>query len=231
MQRPIIEKLLRFASRIRMRHPLLIVATSLAVIAVAGFAEGRFSNKESSERELARAVEAVSRIPLNCGQWTATELDLAPDELRVAEASGAMLRRYTHSTSGRSVIVLLLCGPAGPISVHPPTACYRARGYRLVDAPERGSLIENSREHSFLTAEFTNPAGFADDRVGIMWSWSANGSWAAPENPRLEFAGQPVLFKLYVTWDRCRDSSSLIDSRPTDFCQEFVESLKEVLFP
>ena len=114
--------------------------------------------------------------------------------------------------------MLMLCGRPGPISVHPPTACYRARGYRMSHEPVPASIAD----HRFRLAEFQNPASISEDSVAILWGWSHDGDWSAPANPRVEFAGQSFLDKLYVTWSRARDDQSLDDSVPSDFLAEFL---------
>ncbi len=172
----------------------------------------------------------LASLPLECGDWEGTSLDMDSEELRITEASGAVLRRYRHRLSGDSVTLLLLAGRPGPISVHPPTACYQARGYRLNDEPRKFTFDDGSRNHEVLVAEFLNPAGFSEDRVGITWCWTADGHWTAPENPRLEFADESALIKLYITWDRGGDSSSLETSIPQEFFHSFKDGFKEHLF-
>ncbi|MFT4558431.1 MAG: hypothetical protein ACI92S_003810 [Planctomycetaceae bacterium] len=204
-----------------------ITGAIVVFLAVSGLVDGRFIDTADSEQKLTRVSQSLEQLPLKCGDWVGTSLDTNPEELKVAEAAGAILRRYTHRLSGNSVTVLVLCGPPGPISVHPPTACYQARGYRLSDVPRRAALEGKAGSHEVLTAEFTNPAGFAEDRVGITWSWSTDGQWMAPENPRLEFANESALFKLYITWDRGGDPGPLAASIPKEFFQTFQGSFKE----
>lgn len=210
---------------------LKIAAAVLCTLGGAGLIEGRFSDDSRSSEQLELASATLSRLPLQCGDWTAAPLTLNPEELKIAEASGAILRKYTNQLTGQTATVLALCGRPGPISVHPPTACYRARGYRITDVQLPVQIAECGRGHSVLAAEFTNPAGFAQDRVGILWTWSTDGEWSAPSNPRIEFAGTPALFKLYVTWDRRNDQRPFIESIPRVFFRaiagQFRNSLRQ----
>lgn len=201
----------------------------IALLVATGLADGRLEDATASHEKLTRISELLASLPLNCGDWTGTSLDMESEELRISEATGAVLRHYKHRFSGDSVTVLLLAGLPGPISVHPPTACYRARGYRLTDEPRKVIFEDGSIIHEALAAEFLNPAGFAEDRVGITWCWTADGHWTAPENPRLEFADEPVLIKLYITWDRGGDSRLLETSIPQDFFHSFKDCFKEHL--
>ena len=208
------------------RRILAVTLTVLALQSLSGFADGRFTDQADSREELDRVAKVLDDLPLGCGHWTAEPLDLNPDELKIAEASSAILRRYTSDSNG-TLTVLLLCGRPGPISVHPPTACYKARGYRLSGDPCLVSF--DASKETANVAEFINPAGFSEDRVGILWTWMASGCCSAPENPRLEFADQPALLKLYVTWDRGSDSRKLDESIPREFFTLFTADLKRRL--
>jgi hypothetical protein len=35
-------------------------------------------------------------------------------------------------------------------------------------------------------------------QLRIFWTWFGDGTWRAPESPRLAFAPLPALYKLYV---------------------------------
>lgn len=209
---------------------IAISGTIIVLFVVTGLANGRFADTDGRQQKLIHASEMLTSLPLECGNWTGTSIEVDPEEVRIAEATGAVLRRYRNRLSGDLVTVLLLCGPPGPISVHPPTACYQARGYRLVDEPNRVIFEDDSRSHEVLAAEFSNPAGFAEDRVGITWCWTADGHWTAPQNPRLEFADEAALLKLYITWDRGGDDRSLEASIPKEFFHSFKDSFEGHMF-
>ena len=207
-----------------------ISGTICVLLIVTGLADGRFADTKGRQQRLMQASKKLASLPLESGDWMGTSIDVDPEELRIAEATGAVLRRYRNRLSGDLVTVLVLCGPPGPISVHPPTACYQARGYRLVDEPQGVTFEDDSRSHEVLAAEFSNPAGFAEDRVGITWCWTAEGHWTTPENPRFEFADEAALFKLYITWDRGGDPDSLVASIPKEFFHSFKDSFKGHMF-
>jgi hypothetical protein len=204
-----------------------IAAAFTLLIAASAFASGRFTTATDNQSKLDRTSTKLHMLPQVCGDWTSETLDIDAAEIRIAEATGSILRRYTHRGTGDSVNVLLLCGPPGPISVHPPTACYQARGYRLTSEPSRVAFGKSSPSQEFRVAEFSNPAGFAEDRVGIIWCWTTGSRWSAPENPRLEFAAEAALFKLYITWDRAGDNRPIEDSIPKRFFQSFTQCVSD----
>jgi hypothetical protein len=193
--------------------------TALVLIGGATIVLGRWTHRWDDASGLEHAAAAMKNLPDSFGSWTLLEdLSKSEEELAVAEASGCLFRRYRNRDTKEVVTVLMLCGRPGPISVHPPTACYRARGYRM----SRGPMPASINSHGFRLAEFQNPASIAEDRVAILWGWSHDGDWSAPVNPRVEFAGQPFLNKLYVTWSRNRDERPLEESVPLGFLAEFM---------
>ena len=86
----------------------------------------------------------------------------------------------------------------------------------------RGPMPASIDSHGFRLAEFQNPASITGDRVAILWGWSHDGDWSSPSNPRVAFAGQPFLEKLYVTWSRDHDERPLDESVPSEFLAEFL---------
>ena len=212
----------------RLREVLPIAAALLLVI-TAGLAHGRVTGRWQSNEVLALAATRLPLIPETIGEWSSINVTKKPAELAVAEAAGYLCRRYRHSGTGQEVTVLLLCGPTGPISVHPPTACYRARGYQLLGEPQETAVASEAGQCLFRLAEFQGQSTLIEDRVAIMWGWSVAGQWSVPNSPRLEFAGQPALHKLYITWDRSRDQRRVTDTMPFGFLELFLPAVQNVL--
>jgi hypothetical protein len=212
----------------RLQDVLPIVAALLLVL-YAGLAHGRVTGRWQSNAALARAATRLPLIPDTIGEWSGIDVTKNPEELAIAEAAAYLCRRYRHSGTGQEVTVLLLCGPTGPISVHPPTACYRARGYQLLDEPQETTVESEAGLSVFRLAEFQGQSTLTEDRVALMWGWSVAGPWSAPDSPRLEFAGEPVLHKLYITWDRSRDQRPVTDTLPSEFVELFLPVVQSVI--
>ncbi len=204
----------------------LPVAIALLLVVAAGLAHGKVTGRWQSNEELADAAARLSQIPFSVGDWLSMDVTKNPEELAVAEAAGYLCRRYRHALTGEEVTVLLLCGAPGPISVHPPTACYRARGYRLLSDPQLTAANTDLRHDEFQLAEFQGQSTLTEDRVAIMWGWSVAGQWSTPDSPRFEFAGEPALYKLYVTWDRSHDQRPLAETLPNDFLAAFLPAIE-----
>src|SRR5207302_2863605 len=88
--------------------------------------------------------------------WQGKADDLDPELVRRAGAAGARCSYFTHRRSRERVTVILLCGRAGPISVHRPEHCYQGAGYDLMTPPVRCSVTSqgDSVPAEFWTAKF-----------------------------------------------------------------------------
>ena len=65
----------------------------------------------------------------------------------------------------------------------------------------------------------------------MRWSWTTDGRWAAPDYPRLAFAREPALLKLYVVHAAPAEGRSEEDGRAyEEFAARFIKELNARLF-
>lgn len=191
------------------RRDVILIGTGLAVLVAGKFADSQINGfAPASAAELQAATEQLQRIPDTIGSWTSEEGTLTAEEIKAAGINGYIRREYKDHTTGYRVNLTLLCGLSGPMSVHPPTACFEGVGYSLCSGPV---VVSASTSTSHSKAEFNKSAFRQGDSafpevVRVFWAWGHNGPWQAPQNPRLEFRGQPFLYKLYLT-DRTTDDA------------------------
>ncbi len=107
----------------------------LTVLSVSAAADSFLNEGLSDPAILNSAKESLSKIPETIGAWTSTPLTIDERELRLGEISGYFRREFRHAETGRAVVLTILCGAAGPMSVHPPTACFEGVGYSLISGP------------------------------------------------------------------------------------------------
>jgi hypothetical protein len=50
----------------------------------------------------------------------------------------------------------------------------------------------------FKAAHFVKTKAAGQTQRRVIWAWNAGGTWAVPDNPRLAYAGYPVLYKLHL---------------------------------
>ena len=178
----------------------------LATLSVSAAADSLLNEGLSDPVVLNAARKSLDRIPVTIGAWTSTPMTIDEREIRLGEISGYFRREFRNAETGLAVVLTILCGGAGPMSVHPPTACFEGVGYSLVSGPAAIGITDNEEITISLNKAAFRPQGaMTSDITRVFWGWSTDGTWDAPANPRIAYRGQPVLFKLY-TVDRSWDS-------------------------
>jgi hypothetical protein len=145
-------------------------------------------------------TERLHALEVRFQDWQPTEV---PTEMPTNERSIATARRYQSIAGGHSAVVTIISGIPGSVSTHTPDVCYVRSGYKILRGPRRESVeVPGVGSVECYVAEFEKKTATKSDRVRVRWSWSTDGTWIAPENPRWQFAKHlnrvPVLYKLYV---------------------------------
>ena len=178
--------------------------------------------------QLDPAAERIALVPLAIGDWQGHDETVDHESFAQAGAKGYWMRSYVNSRTGESILVILMCGRAGKMSVHTPEVCYRGAGYELHDQPAACAIKSDA---SFWTAHFTKKAS-PPMHLRLYWAWNAHDSWQASSSPRWQFRGAPFLYKLYVSRDISRQPGVAPGSDVTEhFMREFLPVLDRTLFP
>jgi hypothetical protein len=205
---------------------------ALSLILGSGFVSGLWTNRWGSSQELKTAADRLQHVPTAFGDWTGQAMVLDPQEVRDSDIEGYLAWRYVNRIDGGNVLVLLICGLPGPVAVHTPDVCYPGAGYE-----QSGPIVTESLDfgRSGDVAEL-NTALFRKDRASaslplrVSWSWNAKGRWRVPANPRLSFAPNASLYKLYVV----REMQSTDDQHEKEssriFLRQFLPELQKALF-
>lgn len=178
----------------------LLVAVTLVI--GGGVGHGMITHRWQPATRADGPETRIASIPLQLGEWDGTDGELSEAERSAAGVTHYLMRSYKNQATGDVVNVTLMCGPTGPIAVHPPTACYRGAGYQQAGETRNTVVRFEKTAHTFAIADFYKPARSDQPQPRIYWAWSTNGHWQTPDSPRIEFASSPVLFKLYVTCER-----------------------------
>ncbi len=210
------------------RRDFGLCAAGFAVLCASAAADAVMNRGLSDPKALAEAAGRLSSIPETIGSWTSAPMSIDERELRLGEISGYFRREYRHAETGRSVVLTILCGASGPMSVHPPTACFEGVGYSLISGPSVLGITDESRiTVSLNKAVFRLQDSSVSDVVRVFWGWSTNGEWDAPSNPRLAYRGYPALFKIY-TVDRAWDSADELAQSET-FLKDALPEIRNAL--
>jgi hypothetical protein len=206
---------------------LLACLTALTLLLTAGLLHGLWSERWRPSGALEEAVTRLQDVPLHIGDWDGKDVDADPEAFAQAGARGYWARSYTHRHGGGSVLVILMCGRAGRMSVHTPEVCYRGAGYDLLETPRPTTLRDEAGNPSgtFWNARFAKQAGTTGD-LRLYWAWGDGTDWQAPTNPRWDFRGRPFLYKLYAS----HEISGPNDADSTaEFLRQLTAELKKVL--
>lgn len=184
------------------RRDVTLICVGLGMLFAGKIADSAINGVAvSDENALGVAVGKLKAIPEVIGRWHSTDNTLTEREVEVAGIDGYVRREYRNSTTGYTVNLTLLCGHSGPMSVHPPTACFEGVGYTLASGPTVTSVkpAGSGFAYEFNKSSFRQGDAAVPEIVRVFWAWSPDGEWLAPENPRFAFRGRPYLYKIYVT--------------------------------
>lgn len=206
----------------------------IALVVASGYVHGSWTGRWQSAEVLARAADAVQKVPQTIGDWDCVkENQLTSEEVELAEIAGYVSRQYRNRRTSDVVNFVLMCGKPGPISVHPPTACYTGLGYQQVGLtqPYRRQPQDNLvAADQFHTARFESPQRGDTVQPHIYWAWTADGRWQTPESPRLAFVGSPALFKMYVSFEAESGSKPDVQSPAVTFLDAALPVLQTQVF-
>ena len=181
----------------------------------------------------------VMSLPMNFGDWVGTDAvttEESDSQLKAAHVSYAVQRSYKNSKTGQEVSIFLACGPQRHLALHEPKSCYPAAGFNMVEnelqypidieGPDPG---DKPMRAEFYTAPFRKDEVTGPLYLRIFWSWNAGHGWVAPEWPKVKFAWEKVLYKLYVMGVVQERGSNLTNDPRVLFIRDFMPVLDKTL--
>jgi hypothetical protein len=214
-----------------MRKTIALAALA-AIVLTAGVVHGLQTDRWRTGPGLDAAAGRVATLPAKVGDWEgADDPSVTPEEMARAGVKGYVLRRYVNRATGRSVNVLLVCGRAGPVCVHTPEVCYAGAGYEQSGERKARDVTPpgDATAGRFLTARFKKTGNRSPGALDIYWGWGSDGQWDCPDNPRLAYARQPYLYKLYVVREVPAVKAEA-DDTPAEFLKVMLPELRKTLF-
>jgi len=206
------------------RRFLALLATAVVLTIVSGTLYGRLSQRWGPPADLLAAADHVRSFPKQLGAWQLLEDSTMPDKTqRVLECAGYVNRKYLHQETGQTVGLAIIVGPPGPTAVHTPEICYSSRSHTIKESAHKKLIEGGSHEgdrHSFWAVFFESRHAGAQ-QMHVYYAWNKGQQWEASENPRIQFGGNQLLYKIQVSGDVSLRSSKEI----TDPAWEFVNAL------
>lgn len=210
---------------------LVPIIAAVVIMAGACVLQGMWSERWATFPELEVFAQQLKAIPLDVGDWKGEDSQGSDERtLKIAGAEGEFVRMYKNP-AGQQVRVSIICARLQDIFAHTPEKCYPAAGFEVLGEPQAEVFDFGDHKAAFRTTTFqkSEPSGTHVERG--YWSWSANGEWIAPTSPRLEFAGQKALYKLYVFAAVPPGKAPKEQQFYQDFIRTFVPELNKHLQP
>jgi hypothetical protein len=203
----------------RWLFPIIVVAFFVAT-AASGWVHGSLVNRWGQAGQLQAAAAKLDRpLPERLGPWRLVKkLDLEQGVGEALQCAAHLQGIYTNEQTAETVVVAVLCGPSGPLSVHTPEICYSANDYEVAGEAKPWKLgTAAGKQHSFWNMH-ANSRHSTRPNLRVLYGWSQGGEWQAVRGPRFALAGLPVLYKLQLAGP-ARDNRS---SDGPDPCQDFL---------
>ena len=176
---------------------VLVIASAFAVLVASGAVHGVWTDRWSDQGDLAEAAKGLDHLPMIIGVWHGSNVEMEADQ--TTGLAGMIARRYLNAANGKAVTLFLACGRSRAVCTHTPEVCYAGIGFE-VEKPKRFVLPSTTAQAppEFWTARFVKERANGRTNLRIFWSWYGSESWKVADNPRLSFAGEKVLFKMYL---------------------------------
>lgn len=212
------------------QRELTLIATGVLMLVAGKFADSSVNGFAASDAAaLTQAIARLDGIPTTIGNWESTSSTLSEREIEVAGIEGYVRREYRNPKTGYTVSLTVLVGHSGPMSVHPPTACFEGVGYTLIAGPTPTNVRHNEITSQFNKSSFRQGNEAIPEIVRVFWGWGHDGSWAAPANPRFTFRGQSFLYKIYVTDRWLEDTGRTALPQIENFLEQALPAIHSAL--
>lgn len=211
-----------------MQRTLITISAGVVLVA-SGVVHGVWTDRWSEPTDLVAAAARLDKLPMTIGAWHGSTVEMEQDAK--GGLAGMVARRYVHAASGKSVTILLACGRAGAVCTHTPEVCYAGNGYE-VEKPKRFALPSAGGQPApeFWTARFVKERASGKTHLRIFWSWHGAEAWQIAEHPRVHFAGEKRLHKLYVIREMLQPDEPLDGDACVEFLQELLPALGRDVF-
>jgi hypothetical protein len=174
---------------------------AVVLLAAGGVVHGMWTHRWSRTAAQDAGVDLLASVQQPVGDWVPGP-DLPVPEREVPKGTKVAARQFTSGKTGKRLVVSVTSGVPGVVAAHTPDVCFLGSGYKLKNPPSRQTLPVAGGSVSFYVADFEKTTATGTEAVRCRWAWTADGTWHAPDYPRLFFARSqvrlPVLYKLYV---------------------------------
>lgn len=206
----------------------ILIATAGIVLVGTGVVHGLWTDRWSEPADLSAAAQRLEQLPTTIGAWRGADVEM--EKNANTGLTALIARRYVNATTGKSVTVLLGCGRPGPVCTHTPDVCYAGSGFE-VEKPQRFRLTSKSDDAppEFWTARMVRERQTGKMHLRIFWSWHGSEGWKVADNPRLSFAGEQVLYKMYLIREMTQPDEPIDGDACVEFMRELLPAIRQTV--
>jgi hypothetical protein len=206
-----------------------LTAVACLLLLGAGAAEWLWSGQKASAEVLNQTNQRLAAIPLTVGGWTGTDLPFDKAQLEQAEAGAYLSRVYRNAATNHVVTVLLLAGHSQAIGAHNPNVCFGNSGFERSSSEVKLPITSyDGQTDTVWTARFETQE-LPVRKQQLSWGYSTGSVWNAADNPRFEYARQPLLYKLYVARPLSGNQAGNDDDPSKEFLAAFLPVVRTAL--
>jgi hypothetical protein len=178
------------------------VRVALACSLLLGSAALRAVQARRIEKDLEEGLRRfridLDTIPLTLGPWKGEKTELDPMIARGTGADKVVTRRYVNASTGATVEVILLYGPAVGMYVHIPEVCYPAAGFTgPADAAFR-EIVSGPYTALFRSLVYAKGEGAQAEMTEVYYSWRREKNWTPVIGTQKEFERIPSMYKVQL---------------------------------
>jgi hypothetical protein len=150
---------------------------------IGGVVHGMWTHRWSPPAKDA-GVDMLARIDSPIGEFMPGAVCRRGEE--IPKGTAVSCRQFVSSKSNKQVVVSVTSGPPGIVAAHTPDVCFLGSGYKLKNPPSKQTLpLAGGSSVSFYVADFEKTTATGTEAVRCRWAWTADGTWHAPDYPRL----------------------------------------------
>jgi hypothetical protein len=175
---------------------------AVLLLVAGGAVHGMWTHRWSGTAIHEDGLDLLARLDGPVGAW-APGPAVPVAERDIPKGTKATSRQFVNEKLGKRLVVSVTSGVPGVVAAHTPDVCFLGSGYRLKNPPSKQTLpLADGGTVTFYLADFEKTTASGTEAVRCRWAWTADGTWHAPDYPRLFFARSqaslPVLYKVYV---------------------------------
>ncbi|MBM4000050.1 MAG: exosortase-associated EpsI family protein [Planctomycetes bacterium] len=170
----------------------------------------------------------LDAIPTVLGDWTATQSESIDERaLEMLETKTHWARKYSSTTAGASVEVMVLVGPSGPLAAHTPEVCYGTQRYELLENEKIVSVpLEGGASAEFRLVQL-QPRQPGVPELRVLYGWNDGTGWRSPAWARVVYANTERIMKLQMAIP-----STGIEGEPdVEFLKQLLPHLNRLVAP